>query len=424
MQHWLPLPFVALLPLGGCIQPCGKSSTPSGDPVGRAAAPVVKGHQVRRFEDLPPPFATPSKSNPPLVVERPEGATLHLPPGFRIQEYASGGFQRPRWCAVAPNGDVLVSDAEAGTVTLLRGIDANGRARERRLFAAGLMQPFGLAFAPGFVYVGGTDAVVRIPYEPGDLQARGPAKVVAALPGQGYHEHWTRNVLVSRDFKKLYVTVGSTSNDDPERDPERAAVLEMNLDGTGRRVFASGTRNPVGLAWRPATTQLWAVVEERDGLGDDLVPDYFAKMSDGAFYGWPFAYLGPHEDPLHRGERPDLVAKTRAPELLLQAHVAVLGLVFYEGAMFPADWRGDAILALHGSWNRSLRVGYELVRVRMQGDGPLDGYDEFVTGWMSAPDRKEVWGRPVGLSVLPDGSMLVVDDAAAVVWRITYTAAP
>jgi glucose/arabinose dehydrogenase len=260
---------------------------------------------------------------------------------------------------------------------------------------------------------------VRFAYQAGDVQAHGAPELVAPLPGTGYHEHWTRNLLFTKDFKKLYVSVGSTSNDDVEADPERASVLEMNPDGTGRRIFTRGTRNPIGMKWRPGTSELWAVVQERDGLGDDLVPDYLAHLSEGGFYGWPFAYAGPHEDPRHPGERPDLVAASREPELLLPAHVALMDLLFYDGSMFPSDWRGDLILSEHGSWNRSRRVGYQLVRVRMK-DGHPVGYDDFVTGWMLAPERKEVWGRPVGLAELPDGSLLVVDDGSKSIWRVTY----
>jgi glucose/arabinose dehydrogenase len=383
-------------------------------------SPPASAHPVIRFADLPPPYATPSVTNPPIVVPRPAKAQLRLPPGFRIAAFADDGFQRPRRLALAPNGDVFVSDSDAGAIAVLRGVSAAGQAAQRFVFATGLTQPFGIAFAPGFVYVGDTNAVVRFRYEPGDVEARAPPEVVAALPGTGYHEHWTRNLLFGEHFTKLYVSVGSTSNDEPEENPERAAVLEMNADGTARRIFASGTRNPIGMAWRPGTSELWAVVQERDGLGDDLVPDYLARVVEGGFYGWPFAYLGPHEDPRRRGERPDLVAKTREPDVLLPAHFALMDLVFCDGPMFPADWRGDVVLSAHGSWNRSKRVGYELLRVRMREGKPQGGYEDFVTGWALAPDLEEVWGRPVGLVILPDGSLLIADDGALAIWRVTF----
>src|SRR5579883_370298 len=410
-----------LAALSAVVAACARSPAdpPSAASASSARAPHALEHHVVRFSDLPPPYETRSADNPPVVVARPEGARLELPAGFHIAPYAEGGFDRPRWLAVAPNDDVFVADSGAGSIVVLRGLDADGRAAQRFTFARGLTLPFGIAFAPGFVYVGDTDAIVRFAYEPGDVQARAPAQTIAPLPGTGYHEHWTRNLLFAKDFKKLYVSVGSRTNDDAEGNPERGAVLQMNPDGTERRIFVSGTRNPIGMAWRPGTDELWAVVQERDGLGDDLAPDYLARLTGGGFYGWPFAYAGPHVDPRHQGERPDLVAATREPDLLVQAHVALMDLVFYEGSMFPPDWRGDIIVSEHGSWNRSLRVGYGLARVRMQGGRPVEGYDDFVTGWALAPDRKEVWGRPVGLAVLADGSVLVVDDGALMVWRIT-----
>jgi glucose/arabinose dehydrogenase len=377
-------------------------------------------HHEIRFADLPPPVLTPDTDNPPRVVARPPNAELRLPNGFAMAPFAEGGFQRPRWLALAPNGDVFLSDADAGALYVLRGIDSGGSAKERFTFATGLNKPFGIAFAPGWVYVGDTDAVLRLPYRSGDTQAQGTAEHIAALPGRGYHEHWTRNLLFDKGHTKLYVCVGSVSNDEADPEQERATILQMAPDGAGRRIFASGVRNPIGLAWRPGTDELWAAVQERDRLGDDQVPDYITHVVDGAFYGWPFAYLGPHDDPTHAGERPDIVARTRAPELLLGAHSGVIALVFYDGTMFPPDWRGDAIVSLHGSWNRSRRTGYALARAHFANGKPAGGYDDFVTGWMLSPDRPEVWGRPVGMLVLPDGSLLVVDDGAGIVWRITY----
>jgi glucose/arabinose dehydrogenase len=348
-------------------------AVPDPSPPGRdvdppAGAPTALAHHDVRFESLPAPFATPSAENMPRVVARPQGARLNLPPGFAIAPYAEGDFVRPRKLAVAPNGDVFVADSEAGTIVVLRGVGSDGRARERSTFAGNLMQPYGLAFAPGWLYVGDTNAVVRFPYKDGDMRASTPPEGVAPLSGSGYHEHWTRNLLFTKDFTKLYVSVGSSTNDEAENDAERATVLEMRPDGGGRRVFASGTRNATGMAWKGGA--LWAVVQERDGLGDDLVPDYLAHLEGGGFYGWPWAYLGPHEDPGHRGAHPDLVARTRAPDVLFQAHVSVMDIVFYDGPMFPHDWHGDAIVSFHGSWNRSVRTGYQLARVRFSGDRP------------------------------------------------------
>jgi glucose/arabinose dehydrogenase len=362
----------------------------------------------------------PDASNPPSVVPKPAGASLSLPPGFAADVYAEGGFTRPRWAVEAPNGDVFVTDSEAGKIVVLRDADKDGKAETRFEFAAGLMQPFGLAFHDKYLYVGNTNAVVRFAYAPGQTAASGAPEKIADLPGTGYREHWTRNVAVSPDGKKLYATVGSESNVSVEDDERRAAILQMNPDGSESRIFASGTRNPIGLAFNPTSGALWSAVQERDRLGDDLPPDYVAEIKDGGFYGWPYAYIGKNVDPRRKGERPELVAKALVPDVLIQAHSAVLGLVFYTGAMFPAEYEGDAFVALHGSWNRSRRTGYKVVRIRFEGARPAGGYDDFLTGWMLGEDKKEVWGRPVGLAVLKDGSMLVVDDGANKVWRVTY----
>jgi glucose/arabinose dehydrogenase len=411
------------LVLGVTLAACNR--TPATNNPTATSRPTPRGvssssHTDLRFADLPPPFATPDSNNASVVVPPSDRDRLVLPHGFAAATYADGGLEEPRWLALAPNHDVFLSDSKAGTVFLFRGLDAKGAAKERFTFATGLNKPFGMAVLGGYLYVGDTNAVLRFAYEADQTQARGEPEKIADLPGRGYHEHWTRNVVPSPDGTKLYVTIGSSTNVDAEPDPERASILEMNPDGTGRRIFANGTRNPIGLAFYPGTTQIWAAVQERDRLGDDLVPDYLVAVKDSGFYGWPFAYLGPHPEPRHQGERPDLVAKTLPPDVLFQAHSAVLGLVFYEGSMFPKDWRGDAIVAFHGSWNRSQRTGYKLVRVRFHDGRPLGGYDDFVTGWMRDPSAREVWGRPVGLLVMPDGSLLVADDGANKIWRVTY----
>lgn len=370
-----------------------------------------------RPSDLPAPYLTPDSSNPPSVIPRPEGAELALPPGFAIATYAEGGFERPRGMALAPNGDVFVTDSRAGKVIVLRDTDRDGDADERFTFAADLAQPFGIAFFRDWLYVGNTNAVVRFRYTPGQTEAAGPPEKLADLPARG---HWTRNVIFNPAGTKMYVSVGSQSNVDVEADPMRAAISEYNPDGTGHRIYASGLRNAVGLAYHPQTGRLWAAVQERDRIGDDLPPEYLAEIREGGFYGWPYAYAGPNEDPRRKGERPDLVAKSIVPDVLIQAHSAVLGLVFYEGSMFPPEYRGDAFVALHGSWNRGQRTGYKIVHVPFRDGRPLGGYNDFVSGWMLAPERKEVWGRPVGLLVLGDGSLLISDDGGSRIWRVTY----
>ena len=358
--------------------------------------------------------------NGPHVVPRPAGAELHLPKGFRARVYAAeGGFKRPRWITIAPNGDAFVADSEAGTIFVLRDANGDGDVDARFTFATGLTQPFGMAFTNGWLYVGDTDAVVRFPYAPGQTAATAKPQTITELPGGGYNQHWTRDVAFSPDGAHLFVTVGSKTNDDVE-DAPRASILVMDPDGKNRRTFASGTRNPTGLAFHPETHALWAAVQERDLLGDDLVPDYLTEVKDGGFYGWPWAYMGHHEDPRHAGERPDRVAATLDPDVPLQAHSAVLGFLFYAGKMFPAEYQGDAFAALHGSWNRTKRTGYAIVRARMNHGRAVGGYEDFVTGWMISEDSRDVWGRPVGLAVDRTGALLVVDDGANQVWRIDY----
>ena len=378
-------------------------------------------HYEIKASDLPSPKIENEVNNGPRVIPRPEGATLNMPPGFEVSTFAEGEFNRPRWMALAPNGDVFLADSMAGKIIALRDANKDGVAEERSTFADGLNEPFGIAFWQDFVYIGNTDALVRYHYKPGQMKAEGPAEKIADLPGKGYNEHWTRNVLFRPDGKKLYVTVGSETNVDVEQNPMRATITEFNPDGTGKRTYVSGTRNPIGLAWLPGTNTMWAAVQERDRLGDDLVPDYVTEIKEGGFYGWPYGYLG-MEDPRHKGERPDLVQKIVTPNVLIQAHSAILGLVFYEGKMFPREYQGDAFVALHGSWNRTQRTGYKLIRIRFKNGKPVSGYDDFLTGWMTDPKSRDVWGRPVGLLVLPDGSMLITDDGARKIWRVTYKA--
>lgn len=382
--------------------------------------PAASAHYDIKPADLPPPKIENEVNNGPKVVARPDGAKIVMPPGFEIGTFAEGGFTRPRWMALAPNGDVFVADSMGGKIVVLRDANKDGIAEERSTFAEGLKQPFGIAFWHDYVYVGNTDAITRYQYKSGQMKADGPAEKIAEVPGNGYREHWTRNILFSPDGKKMYVTVGSESNVDVEVNPMRATITEYNPDGTGKRTYASGTRNPIGLAWLPGTRTMWAAVQERDRLGDDLPPDYVTAIKEGGFYGWPFAYAGGIEDPRHKGERPDLVKSTITGDVLIQAHSAILGLTFYEGKMFPKEYKGDVFVALHGSWNRTKRTGYKIIRIRFKNGKPVGGYDDFLTGWMLDQNSREVWGRPVGLLVLPDGSMLITDDGANKIWRVTY----
>jgi glucose/arabinose dehydrogenase len=388
---------------GGCHHSGAPHSVPA-----NADPPVLRHHEIR-VSDLPAPRIT-DVENPPQVIARPQGANLVLPPGFSSEIIASE-FKRPRGIAVSSgaegDGAVWIVDSEAGTITVMRG-------SVRDVFARNIELPFGIAIAKGFVFVGATDAVLRYPI------GGGPPEKITDLPGGGYRQHWTRNVAVSPDQTKLYVTVGSRTNVDVE-EPPRASILEMNLDGSGRRQLATGTRNPVGLAFHPTTHKLFAAVQERDLLGDDLVPDYVTEVKDGGFYGWPYGWAGGNEDPRRKGERPDLVKQILTPDVMVQAHAAVLGLAFYTGSMFPSEYAGDAFVAFHGSWNRSKRTGYSIARIRFKDGRPIGGYDDFCTGWMLGEDVKEVWGRPVGIAVAKDGSLLVTDDGAGAIWRITFS---
>jgi glucose/arabinose dehydrogenase len=371
-------------------------------------------HHEIRPQDLPKPYATKDAENPPRVVPRPAGAELHVPPGFHVAVWAEG-LERPRQMALAPSGEVFVTEPHKNRITVWRD------GHKLNTFAENLDLPFGVAFHDSWLYVGNTGAVVRFAYQRGQTRASGKPEQIAKLPGRGYNQHWTRNLIFSPDGKKMYVTVGSETNVDVETEPMRAAISEFNPDGSGRRIFASGTRNPVGLAFEPKTGKLWAAVEERDDLGDDLPPDYVTSIQPGGFYGWPYAYIGPNEDPRRKGERPDLVKRTIVPDVLVQAHSAVLGLIFYGGKMFPPEYKGDAFVAFHGSWNRTRRTGYEVVRIRFKDGKPVGGYDDFLTGFMIDPQKSEVWGRPVGLLELPDGSLLVSDDGGHKIWRVSYT---
>lgn len=373
---------------------------------------------VIRPEELPKPYFTPSADNGPTIVPRPDGAALNLPPGFKAEVFADG-FDNPRWLTVAPNGDVFVVESRPGRVTMLRDTHGDGKADVRQTFVEGLRQPFGIAIYKDGMYVGNTDSVVRFSYKSGQQQALAkPEIVVPDLPALGYHGHWTRNVVFKPSTGKMYVTVGSEA-DFGEAKPKRAVILEYNADGTGYKVYAEGLRNPVGLAFQPGAGTLWAAVNERDNLGDDLPPDYFTSVKEGGFYGWPYYYSGANLDP-RASEMPELKARVMTPDVLLQAHSAALGLVFYTGKQFPREYQGDAFIALHGSANRAKRTGYKIVRVPFKNGKPEGGYQDFLTGWMLGEDGKQVWGRPVGMAVAKDGSLLIVDDGGNKVWRVSY----
>ncbi|BAY19065.1 L-sorbosone dehydrogenase [Anabaenopsis circularis NIES-21] len=380
------------------------------------------------LQKLPAPFATESASKRPEVVSIPQNPVLRVPPGFRVNIFAEG-LKAPRWLALTPSGDVLVTETRENRIRLLRDSNGDGVADVSQTFANadnGLNIPFGMAFAGNYFFLGNTDAVLRFPYSKGQKQLSGTGEKIADLPGGGYNQHWTRNVVAAPDGKKLYVSVGSRSNADEEALP-RASVQVMNLDGSQQQTFAYGLRNPVGLDFHPVTQELYTTVNERDGIGDDLVPDYFTRIRSGEFYGWPYAYLTPNNlDPRQMGngksKRPDLAAQTRTPDVLFQAHSAALGVQFYDGKSFPAKYKNGAFVAFRGSWNRDRGTGYKVVFVPFDTKGrPQGNYEDFLTGFLLNPNTPTTWGRPVGLLVLPDGSLLVTEEANNRIYRIQYT---
>ncbi len=372
-------------------------------------------------DDLPKPFATSSGRNTELAA-RPSGALPQAPAGFKVELYAEN-LKQPRQIRMAPNGDLFVAESSAGEITVLRGRGADGKPQQVSTFTTGQRGVFGINFYPSgpnpqWLYVGNTTSLVRFPYKNGDLKTSGPAQtIIQELPSGG---HSTRDVVFSKDGQQMFVAVGSGSNiDDPDTHPSethRANILEYSPDGKFVRVYASGIRNPVGLAVNPETGELWCSVNERDELGDNLVPDYITHVTPGGFYGWPFYYIGGHPDPRLNGKHAELKDKVLVPDVLMQPHNASLGIAFYTGTQFPAEYRGDLFAAEHGSWNRAHETGHEVVRVPLTKGHASGVYEDFLT--FLTPDG-EVWGRPVGIAVGQDGALYVTDDGAKIVWRVT-----
>jgi glucose/arabinose dehydrogenase len=411
----------------------------------RADAPGTRRHITPA--DLPAPYATPSARNSVRVVAKPGDAQLRVPQGFDIKPFATAaqGLDKPRLLTVAPNGDIFVAETNPGRIRVLRPTPDGTAVAQSEVFASGLARPFGIAFYPTngnpqWVYIGNTDSVVRFPYRGGDLKASGPAEtIVPALPTGG---HYTRNVVFSRDGTKMFVSVGSGSNvgeDIPRLDPAalqkwvaenplgaawgneagRADVLVFDPAGKNRRIYATGIRNCVGMAVDSGGT-LWCSTNERDGLGEDLVPDYITRVREGAFYGWPWFYLGNHEDPRHKDTRADLRDKITVPDVLVQAHSASLQMAIYEGSQFPADYTGSIFAAEHGSWNRAKRTGYKIIRALVKDGVPTGEYEDFVTGF--GVDDSSAWGRPVGIAVAKDGALLFSEDGNGTIWRVSHSA--
>jgi glucose/arabinose dehydrogenase len=378
---------------------------------GLAAAQVTHGQKP----NLPAPYATKSSGNGPHGTKPPVGFLPTVPDGFRINVYAAN-FKVPRWLTVAPNGDIFLADNGAGEIIVMRDPQNTGSAQQRETFVSGVRRPFGIAFHDDYVYVGNTNELVRFRYDPKMSKRLGEKEHLMDLPTGG---HDTRSVAIAPDGKHLLVSVGSGSNINTGEAPIRAAVTICDLDGKNARQYATGLRNPVGLALEPVTGDVWVTVNERDELGDDLPPDYFTSLKDGGFYGWPYSYIGGNVDPRVKQEHPELVARAIIPDVLLGSHVAPLQFAFYTGTQFPESYRGGAFVAEHGSWNRATRAGYQIAFVAFKNGKPSADPVPFMTGLVPDPSKSDVNGRPVGVTVAPDGSLLVADDGAQVIYRIS-----
>ncbi len=379
--------------------------------------PTIAQVTYGKKPQLPAPFTSKSAGNGPSSAKPAEGFLPTAPTGFHVNVFARE-FKYGRFLAAAPNGDIFLADLGAGQVVVLRDAQHTGSAQEREVFADKLNRPFGIAFHDDYVYVGSMNEVVRFRYDKRSSKRLGEAEHLLDLPSGGAHV--TRTVAVDADGKQLYVSVGSSGNIEIEKDRRRGAVLVADLDGKNSRIFASGLRNAVGLGIEPVTGDVWVSVNERDELGDNLPPDFFTSIKDGGFYGWPYSYIGSNVDPRVQPQKPDLVAKAIIPDVLLGAHVAPLEFTFYTGKQFPEQYRGGAFIAEHGSWNRAARAGYQVAFVGFKDGKATADPVSFLTGFVPDPAAKNVNGRPVGVAVASDGALLVSDDGAGVIYRITY----
>ena len=370
-----------------------------------------------RLANLPAAYASPSVNANPRYIRGQGDAPLLAPPGFEVRPFARG-LRSPRWLTVAPSGDVFVTESYGGRIVVLRDADGSGVEDERHIFASGLRLPHGMAFQGDWLYVANTDSVVRFRYRPGQTEASGPAEViVSGIPAMGRKQHWTRNIVFEPDGRHFLLTVGSASNKGVET-PPRATITRYRADGTGRETFASGLRNPVGIAYRPGSNEVWTTCVERDYMGDDVPPEFFTQVRKGDFFGWPWFYMGGRRDPRAPSGAPK--GTVAVPDVTLTAHSVPLGTVFYTGSNFPAEYRGDAFIALRGSTNRRASSGYEVVRVPFEEGRPSGKPEPFVTGWLADPYEHLVYGRPVGLAQWTDGSLLIGDEAGHMIWRVTY----
>lgn len=426
------------------ISSCGSNESKKAENAGKEDTTTTSAGQT---VDLPAPFATESAKNFSNVIDWPQGKTPVAPQGFTVTKFADG-LRNPRWIYIAPNNDILVAESNteddalkkaksvlsgksksqnlgqsANRITLFRDADGDGKYELRTVFLEDLNQPFGMLILNNSFYVANTDGLLQYPYQNGQTKIAGESKKILELPAGGYNNHWTRNLLAGKDGSKIYVSVGSGSNvaeHGLENEIRRANILEINPDGSGEKVYASGLRNPVGMAWAPGTNTLWTAVNERDELGDELVPDYITSVKSGGFYGWPYSYFGQHEDPRMKDkQRPDLVKKAIIPDVPMGSHTASLGLAFDEKGAFPGKYKGGAFVGQHGSWNHLKLVGYKVVFVPFSNGKPGQPED-FLTGFLTGEEDK-VYGRPVGVTFTSNGSLLVADDASNTIWRVSVS---
>ncbi len=421
MKNYLPLFSISLLIL---MTSCnGQVKKEEKEALAKQPGNVVK--TAVGDITLPPPYSTESKTNNSKVIGWPNGVTPKAPEGFTVTKFADG-FENPRWTYIAPNQDIFVVESGTRTsknqITVFRDKDKDGKFETRQVFITGLNRPFGMLVLKDFFYIANTDGLYRYPYKNNPLKLETKGEKILELPAGGYNNHWTRNLLASPDGSKIYVSVGSGSNNAEhgvDKEVRRAGILEINPDGTGEKIYASGLRNPVGMDWNPVNKELWTAVNERDDLGDDLVPDYITSVKKDGFYGWPYSYFGSIPDPRMKGERKDLVEKAIVPDVSVGAHTASLGLAFYTKDAFPAKYKNGAFVGQHGSWNRSKISGYKVLFVPFKDGKPSGKPEDFLTGFVSDENKAEVYGRPVAVTVMNDGSLLVNDDSSNTIWKVT-----
>ena len=436
MKYNSHLPFIILTSLIGLI---GFKTS---------ARNTVKENSRRYIDTLPAPYETKSVKNFSKVIGWQDGTTPVAPTGFTVTKFADG-LQHPRWIYVGDNGDIFIAESNtvlkgilqfgakisrkiktqhigksANRVTMFRDADKDGVADHRFVFAENLNQPFGMLILGNHFYVGNTDALLKFDYKIGDTLLNSKGEAIVSLPAGKYNRHWARNIITNQAANKIFIAVGSGTNvaeKGLDNEIRRACILEVNTDGSGESIYASGLRNPAGMAWAPGTNTLWTAVNERDELGDELVPDYLTSVKEGGFYGWPFAYYGQHADPRMKDhQRPDLVKKSIIPDVTLGSHTASLGLLFYNRQAFPSKYHNGAFIAQHGSWNRKELAGYKVVFIPFANGKPSGPAEDFLTGFkVEGSADSEVRGRPVDVALLADGSMLVTDDVSNTIWRVS-----